>query len=341
MKILRKLNLFGIISIGIILSGCDWFVDQAIRRGLSPDTLAQSLNDGLHVVLCGTGTPKATVRGQACTAVIAGDQTLLFDVGENASISLSLMGIPPESLSSVFITHWHSDHFSGLGQLINTAWIHERTDAMPVYGPAGVEHVTAAFTETYLFDIRNRRNNRPNLSNDAFSGDPKLVTGESLHVIYENAGVTVSAFSVDHHPVHPAYGYRVDYKGQSVVISGDTRVTDATAHAAANADMLVHEAMNTSLTRRAIQQMTVLGLYNQAKHANDVLDYHADTIDLAKMAQASGVRHLVLTHLIPTVPDNTVMRWLFSAGMKEHFDGKITVGHDGQILSLKQSEANR
>ncbi|MFQ3200300.1 MAG: ribonuclease Z [Zhongshania sp.] len=338
MKILCKMSFIGSLSLGIILTGCESLVDQAIRRDLATAPLAQSLDEGIHVVLCGTGTPKASERGQACTAVIAGNQTLLFDAGEGASINLSLVGIPPKSVSSVFITHWHSDHFSGLAQLINTAWINGRKDAIPIYGPAGIERVIAAIADTYTFDINNRRNNRPNLNNDAFAGAPRPIADESQHVLYEKAGVTVSAFAVDHNPVHPAYGYRIDYKGRSVVISGDTRVTEATARAAANVDILVHEALNTSLTNRAIQQMTALGLSKQAKHTSDVIDYHADTIAIAKMAQASGVKHLVLTHLIPTVPNNVFMRWLFVDGMKNHFDGKITVGHDGQILFLPTSE---
>jgi ribonuclease Z len=323
---LKSLRTFAFVLLLSLIGGCDGVVNRAIRHELGSLPLAETLGEGIHVVLCGTGTPKATARGQSCTAVIADGQVLLFDAGEGASVRMALMGIAPQSLAAIFITHWHSDHFSGLPQIINTAWIHGRAEPIPVYGPAGVNAP----------DIHNRRTNRPDLSPQAFKGIPRLVSGSREHIVYRQSGLSVTAFPVNHEPVRPAYGYRIDYKGRHIVISGDTRVTETTAAAATGADILVHEATNMALLQRAILQMREIGLNDMAKHTSDVVKYHADSLALAAMAQQSGVKHLVLTHLIPTIPDNAIMRWLFAQGMRDHFDGKITVGGDGQIISLTE-----
>jgi len=159
--------------------------------------------------------------------------------------------------------------------------------------------------------------------------------------VYEHNGLRVRAFGVDHAPVEPAVGYRIDYRGRSVVISGDTRVVRSVERAAQGVDILVHEALNRALMERIVGVMEGVGLEQRAEHTRHVIPYHADTLELAKLAEAAEVDHLVLTHLIPPVPDNFLLRRLFTRGMSDHYGGRITVGRDGLELSLAPVRGER
>ncbi len=140
-------------------------VERMAERRLAGDPLAD-LGDGLHVGLCGAGSPlQDAERSGPCTLVIAGRRQFLFDAGASASRNLVRMGFNPGDLEALFLTHFHSDHIDGLGEVMLQRWAGgSRSEPLPVYGPAGVDDVLAGFTQAYTPDkayrVASRRRTR-------------------------------------------------------------------------------------------------------------------------------------------------------------------------------------
>jgi len=133
--------------------------------------------------------------------------------------------------------------------------------------------------------------------------------------------------------VFPAVGYRIEALGRSVVISGDTVATPLVVQAAKGADLLVHEAVNADMMRSAAVALDEAGLPTEAARARGVVAYHADILEVADVAHEAGVRHLVLSHLLPA-PPNRIAESIFVEGMNERFDGEITLARDGMEFAL-------
>ena len=219
----------GLVVLGIALAGA------------SPSE-AQSL----RVTLLGTGTPNPhPERFGPSTLVEAGSQKLLFDVGRGATIRLNQRRIPLREVTAVFVTHFHSDHLVGLADLWLTGWLPpnyaRRRAPLRIWGPSGLREITAGLEAAYATDI-NIRVKDEGLPRSAATFDATEFAKGG--VIYKQDGVSVAAFEVNHgDEIKPAYGYRIDYAGRSVVISGDTRYDKNLIEAAKGADVLVHEVV--------------------------------------------------------------------------------------------------
>lgn len=342
---MRNLLIVGAVLIaGVLIFGYanrGALVDRGIRDHLQRQPDMTFLRDRAHirVLLCGTGTPEiSTAKAQACTLVSAGGRMFLFDVGDGAVRSLVNSNVPIQHLERVFITHFHSDHFSDLPVLINTGWIWGRRSPLPVQGPVGLKQVMEGLDQAYALDEEFRSEHMPDLAarRAVARGNPVEIVfpdGTRSTRVYDQDGVTIDATLVVHDPVKPALGYILQFGGKKVFISGDTEVSPLNLPAMRNADLVVHEAYATHLVRRAIPMMKALGMSDQAEVAERTIPYHADTIALARQARVAGVKHLVLTHLTP-YPDSVVARHLFTEGMREQFGGELTLGRDGMVLVL-------
>lgn len=326
---------------GTAYAAQDRIIDAAIKRQLTsePDSSFATASQGdVRVMLCGTGTPEiSAARSQACTLVAAGGKMFLFDAGEGATRSLSQEGVDVAAIEQIFITHFHSDHFNGLPTMANEAWIWGRTEPFRVTGPAGITDVVAGFDAAYAKDADHRASHMAHLAEtrEASRMTPVEIAfadGERSTRVYEADGVAIDAVLVEHEPVAPAVGYVITYGDQKVFVSGDTTIDPGNLEWMQDADLVIHEAYATHLIRRAIPIMRELGNDHEAQVTEKTIDYHADTIALAEQAQEAGVRHLVLTHLTP-YPNNAFARHLFVDGMSEEYDGHLTLGRDGMVLT--------
>src|SRR6185437_11306798 len=221
------------------------------------------LGDGLHVGLCGSGSPMPDpTRAGPCTAVLAGQRLFIVDLGAGAQKTLALMNLPPGQVEAVFLTHFHSDHIDGLGELMLQRWAGgANTAPLPVYGPTGVDQVVQGFEAAYGLDRGYRiAHHGPQVVPPAgFGGAPHPFAIDRSApdvVLIDDRGLKVTAFPVDHRPVEPAVGYRFDYRGRSVVVSGDTAPSPRLEAAAKGADVLVHEGLAPNLV--AIQHQAAL-----------------------------------------------------------------------------------
>lgn len=317
----------------------DALVDRAIQARLQQEPDRSFINDKeqVRVLICGTGSPEvSSAKAQACTLISAGGKMFLFDVGDGAVRSLAHSKIPVNQLERVFITHFHSDHFNDLATLINAGWIWGRKSPLEVQGPVGLKQVLDGLAQAYALDEGYRSANMPHLAKNrtvAFGVPLEIVLAEGQNSarVYDKDGVTIDATLVDHDPVKPALGYVLKYKGKKVFISGDTEVSPVNMDAMRDADLAVHESYAAHMVRRAIPQMRKLGMDFEATVAERTIPYHADNIALAKQAQEAGVKHLLLTHLIP-YPDSFVVRQMYTDGMGQHYKGKLTVAQDGMVV---------
>src|SRR5262245_44995387 len=196
------------------------------------------------VTLLGTGTPfPVPDRFGAATLVEAGREKLLFDVGRGATIRLNQISVPIGALNAVFLTHFHSDHVSGIPDLWLTGWIQRyygnRQTPFRIIGPTGTVALMQNLERAYADDIRIRLADEKNPIEGVASAPTEYAKDGIVH---DNHGVKVTAFEVNHGDlIKPAYGYRVDYDGRSVIISGDTRYSENLEKHAQGATLVVHE----------------------------------------------------------------------------------------------------
>lgn len=311
--------------------------ERAVGARVGADGTA-GLADGLHVGLCGTGSPMPSAdRAGACTVVIAGRRVFVVDAGEGGARNLQLMGISPARIERLFLTHFHSDHIDGLGPMALLRWTGASADTpLPVHGPTGVESVMAGFNAFYATDNGYRvAHHGANIVPPSGGGAAAVPfeLGSNAGIVFDNGGVRVTAFTVDHDPVSPAVGYRFEYKGRSVVISGDTAKSANLVAASKGADLLVHEALQPTMVSAMTKALDRAGQKNVAKITRDILDYHASPEEAADAAKAAGVRQLVLTHVVPPLPSAFFYpAFLQDAGKR--FSGPIVVGEDGMLFSL-------
>ena len=195
----------------------------------------------LQVMLLGTGSGPS-IRAERlgiATLVRAGSEQLLFDSGRSVTTGLARLGITAAGVTKVFLTHLHSDHVVGLPELWLFPWASQsRSTPISVWGPAGTRAMAEHLVQAFDFDIRIRRDVDEHYP---AAGIQLLATDITEGVVYEANGVKVTAFLVDHAPIVPAFGYRIDYRGHSVVISGDTKPSENLVEHSQGVDVLIHE----------------------------------------------------------------------------------------------------
>lgn len=260
--------------------------------------------DGLRVVVCGSASPLGSgpKRAQACIAVVTPEHFFLFDAGAGSPVRMGQARLPMQRINGVFLTHFHSDHIADLPAVNLTTWVRGRTARLQVYGPPGVDSVVDGFNAAYQLDRGYRTAHHGSELLAPELGPMQANAFAPGGVVWQDDAITVTSFLVAHNPIEPAVGYRVDYGGRSVVISGDTNASDTLFAAAKDADLLLHDALSRTLLDPMIAGAREAGVPTMPKIMTDVIDYHADVTTLPDAAEAAGVKQLVLYHLVPVPP---------------------------------------
>jgi ribonuclease Z len=238
----------------------------------------------------------------------------------------------------VFLTHFHSDHIDGLGELMLQRWVTtSNTAPVPVYGPAGVDQVVLGLRQAYAQDQHYRvaHHGDATVPASGFGGvaRPFALALQVPTVVLKEGDLEITAFQVDHAPIHPAVGYRIRYKGRSVVLSGDTRKSAIVQREARGVDLLVHEALSEDLMAVLERSAASVGRPRLKKIFNDILNYHTTPEQAAEVARDAGVRFLLLNHIVPALPVPG-MEAAFLGKAPDIYDGPIRVGMDGDFISL-------
>lgn len=344
---MRKL-LTGLAVIAVLAVGAGWIFQKQIGEQLFARAVEQAfardligdLPDGLHVVLCGSGSPLPDpVRAGPCTAVIAGEQIFIVDIGGGAVRKMGQIGLPMANVEALLITHFHSDHIDGMGELLLQRWAGGGHDSpLPVHGAEGIEAIVDGLNSAYTADVRYRiaHHGAETMAPSGAGGIARpfaLPEGEDQAVILDREGLKITVFRVNHEPVEPAFGYRFDYKDRSVVISGDTAKDGRVADICSGCDLLVHEVLNAEMVGKMQAAAEKAGNTRIAKIAFDIPSYHATPVEAAEIARDAETDMLVFNHIVPAVP-LTYLESYYMKGVVEVFDGPVVLGRDGMLFSL-------
>lgn len=241
------------------------------------------------VVMLGTGTPNADPdRSGPAVSVVRDGRSYLVDAGPGivrraaAASRTGITALEPQHLKVLFLTHLHSDHTIGLPDVILSAWVLERAAPLELYGPPGTKAMVDHLLAAYAADIRNRIDGL----------EPANETGYKVNVheiapgvVFDDGNVKVTAFAVPHGDWEVAFGYRFDSADRSIVISGDTRASDAVVAACNGCDLLLHEVYSAERFKTRPPEW-------QRYHARA----HTSTDELALLATRARPRQLVLYH---------------------------------------------
>lgn len=271
------------------------------------------------VTLLGTGNPRPTIKRFGPSILVqAGNQNLLFDCGRGATMRLHELNV--ENIDGLFLTHLHSDHTVGIPDLWLTGWVMGRKVPLRVWGPIGTQAMMAHLQEAYSFDIHMRRDvdeKRPAAGVEVQAKD--IEEG----VVYESGGVKVSAFLVDHGLVKPAFGYRIDYGGHSVVLSGDTRYSENLIRFAKGTDVLIHEVIDPEA------YAALANSYTPEEKAR-VMAHHTTSEDAGKVFTKVAPKLAVYSHIVPPEAPDLV------AHTRKTYSGRLEVGED--LMSIEIGE---
>jgi ribonuclease BN (tRNA processing enzyme) len=288
----------------------------AIIVGLSVGTAEAQAPPPVTVITLGTGGPNPDpLRQGPATAVTVGDRLFLFDAGTGVERQLRAAGLPVSGPTALFLTHLHSDHTLGLADLILTSWVMRRTRPFPIYGPEGTEAMVRHLMAAYAEDIRIRTDG---LEREVRGGEEVTVHQVRPGVVFDSGGVKISAIPVPHGSWAEAYGYLIEAPGRRILISGDTRYSEALERAATGVDVLVHEVYPSGQVAR------------EDRPGGDdwpayLRSFHISDEELGALAARAHPRLLVLTHVVRMgAPDSEVVAGIRRGG----YTGPLVVAKD-------------
>ena len=301
---------------------------------------AHKNDDGLYAGLAGTGAPFPDInRVGPCIVVEAGGRLYIIDAGPGSARNIGLMGFDIAKVEAILLTHFHSDHIADLGEMMLQRWA-GGSNAKPVdvIGSKGVETVVEGFNHAYSLDAGYRvafhgAATVP-LSGAGGTARPFSLSSaeEESVVLVDEGGVKITAFKVNHSPAYPAVGYRFDYKGRSLVVSGDTVPCQSLKKQSQGVDVLFHEAQQPSMIKMIHDQAGLSPNPSLAKITADIPGYHTAPEEAAKIAREASVKHLVLYHILPPLPP--VLNHMFLGDTAKYYNGPITLAVDGMLISL-------
>lgn len=274
-----------------------------------------------RLILLGTGGGPRPRKNSfpSSQVILINKAAYVIDCGNGVAIQLARAGVPLPTLRHVFITHHHSDHNADYGNLLLLAWTSGLQTRVDTWGPPPLTRMTRLFFEMNADDIKTRIVDEGKIPLAPLVQTHELTQGGT---VMQDENVKVRCVLVDHPPVKPAFGYRFDSSDRSIVISGDTKYSDALIRLAQGADVLVHESLYVPAIDRLAARVP-----NGVALKKSILSHHTAAEDVGRVAAAAGVKTLVLSHFVPPDdPEVTDQMWL--DGAQRTFKGQIIVGKD-------------
>jgi ribonuclease Z len=289
-----------------------------------------SLTDDFKVTLLGTGVPTPRPdRFGPSTLIEAGDRKLLIDAGRGATIRLYQLGVPIGRIDALLLTHYHSDHTVGIPDLWLTGWLQShyatRTTPFRVIGPAGAKNLMSHLEQAYALDIKIR------IEDEKLPPEGAAIVVHEFDnngVVYEKNGVRVIAFEVDHGDViKPAYGYRIEYGGRAVVISGDTRYNENVVKYGAGADLLVHEV---AIVRPELASVPYI---------QRIMAHHTTAREAGAIFERAKPKLAAFTHLVFLASEQTPPASVDALieETRQTYTGPLEVGEDLMSFEIGQT----
>ncbi|MBW1997165.1 MAG: MBL fold metallo-hydrolase [Deltaproteobacteria bacterium] len=271
-----------------------------------------------RVTLLGTGTPRLQhERFGSSTLIEAGPEKLIFDCGRCSLQRLFEAGTSILDVNKLFLTHLHSDHTVGIPDLWLTPWAFGRKGPFLVWGPKGTSKMMSGFEQAFEFDLHMRPVHDKILLEDARVRCEDIEEG----VVYEKDGVRVTAFEVDHRPVRPAFGYRIDFERRSVVISGDTRFCGNLIKFSQGVDILLHNVTGVSKEDKGLTE-----------RERSIMDLHLTPEEAGEVFSRSRPRLAVYTHMVLYSDVGEII-----SRTRKTYDGPLEIGEDLMVFEIGDS----
>ena len=288
------------------------------------------MND-FSVTLLGTGTPEPLAdRIGISTLVRAGSETLLFDCGRGAGLRLHQAEGNFKTATTMFLTHLHSDHVSGIPDLWLTGSIPQmrgREEALRIYGPSGTANLAEHLQQAYVADVEARQ---PSRDMAGFGPSPARIEAADIApgVVYDRNGVRVTAFPVEHLIIEPAFGFRVEYDGRSVALSGDTTYCESLVDNAKGVDLLIQEV---AAVPEGVDPAS-------SPLVNRVVSCHTSPEDAGRLYTRTAPALAVFSHIhyILGASDDDITR-----GARRTYDGEFVVGQDLDTFEVERGSVRR
>ena len=295
----------------VVLCACASAANLCAQNSPMPD-------GGMRVTLLGTagGPPVRVGVAGISTLVEVGGDRFLFDAGRGVMQRLVQAGLKMDAVTKLFLTHLHSDHVVDIPDLLLTPWSSPSARSAPleVWGPEGTRDMMAHLQQAFAFDIHVRRD-----VDEHAPASGIQVIAQDIHegTVYAEGGIIIRAFLVDHGPVKPAYGYRVDYRGHSLCLSGDTRPSTNLVEACRGVDLLVHEVTNEELLRRLVTNRQL---------ADAIVAHHTTPEQEADVFRLVAPRMAVFSHVPPgpAVVERT----------RRTYDRQVEQGEDLMVIDI-------
>jgi ribonuclease Z len=284
-----------------------WF--PAFRKGLT-------MTHTLKITLLGTGIPDPQQDRLGSSALVeAGEERFIFDSGRGTLQRLFQTGVPVQKVNKLFLTHLHSDHTVGIPDLWLTPWVLGRTVPFYVWGPVGTARMMSKFEEAFAFDLSIRP------IHDLVSPEGSKIVSHEIRegLVYESNGVKVTAFEVDHHPIKPSFGYRIDFKGRASVLSGDTRFNENLIRFSKGVDLLI---LNVAAARPEDLRVS--------ERLRSIMDLHLSPEEGARIFNEASPKLAVYTHMVLfSVPAEEIV-----ARTRKIYSGPLQIGEDLMVFEV-------
>ena len=331
----------GILLLGIISSAIiripivqDKLMMSVVSRLTNPSTNLPE-EDALSAAVCGSRSPiPSPGRAETCILIKAGEKLFVVDIGAGSVDNLWSWNIPFARINAVFLTHLHSDHISDLPNLHQATWImSNRKEKLMVYGPRGVSRVTEGFEKAYELDYDFRTEHHGEaVAPRQYAGFNTKTIDLKEPVLFNKDGLKITVFEVIHDPVDPALGFKFEYKGRSIVITGDTSYAKSVIDNSMGVDVLFHEAQANHMVSVLENFALENGAKLRAKILSDIKTYHTTLIEAADIANKANVKKLFFYHLTPA-PRNYLTELIFVRGVND-VRKDWTLVEDGTLVIL-------
>lgn len=311
-------------------------IDKQMDKRLNAFNILKDTNN-ITAVTVGSGTPFSLDRSMTGTAIFVNQHFFMFDVGPGVVAQIELQNLPITEIDGIFLTHYHSDHYMDLPNLVNRSWSQGKAEVMNIYGPDGLKGLVEGLNQFLEIENQYRVDHHGaemlNIHNSRPITHEFQLDAHDKKVVFNQDGVKITAFKVNHDPVHSAVGYAIEYKDKKVVLSGDTKKNDLLQEMAMGADLLIHEVMLKSLIQKMEGVAQKRGEQRNAQVFQDIQEYHTSPSEVAETAKNANVKKLVLNHMAPTA-DNAILKSMYKNQMKE-YKGELVFSNDGDMFIIK------